>query len=556
MILNWPDTAYRDSVAAALEKSWEDEVTGLGFRAPPNDGGDPDGGGGNSLYDVYLQNCSGYYGYTQGSYTVPSTPRSDCTSWIVIDNDYAGFGYPDPTDPMKVTVAHEFCHACQFSSNCWADLWYMECTSVWAEDVVFDDINDYRGYIPYYLNYPYASIEWQDGSGLRMYGSCVWNFFLTEAVATGIVPAIWSRLEYTSNETSAFDYCLGLEGTCLEDAYSEYAVWNWFTDTRDDGAHYDEGADWPLVPTQRVYSSYPVVAGSPPLSYRPDHLAWNYIQFSNPGGADEALSIAYSGPLPTACASHVFVNTNTSEDLKSEYCEVAVDGTGHGNGTVFDWYEMSLAAVVVVNASTNQNDMNYTLDVDTCTPVAGSVYAVADRNSVTLRWTLARPGDVVSLQILRQTGGSDFEPLNDIPLEPVSPGSFVDTDVRPGEELRYRLVATLWDGSTDLVGPGEVSVRIDGQMGLAMSPPAPNPFSQRVNLEFSLPDGGARARLLVHDVAGRLVATLEDGWLAEGRHSASWDGRDERGRAVASGVYFCTLELPDAVVARKVMLLR
>ena len=61
--------AYLDSIAVAVENVWDGEVTTMGFRAPPPDGGDPDGGGGNSLYDVYVQQLgTGLYGYCQGSY--------------------------------------------------------------------------------------------------------------------------------------------------------------------------------------------------------------------------------------------------------------------------------------------------------------------------------------------------------------------------------------------------------------------------------------------------------------------------------------------------------
>jgi len=557
MILGWPDTAYRDSIAVAVERAWSQEVTSLGFRAPPNDGNDPDGGGGNSLYDVYLQNCSGYYGYCEGSYTVPSTPRTDCTSFIVIDNDYAGFGYPDPTDPMKVTVAHEFCHACQFSSNYDVDTWYMECTSVWAEDMVYDDINDYRGYLSYYLNYPYHSLEWQDITGLRMYGSCVWNFFLTEHVAGDIVPGIWARLESTTDAYAAFDYCLGLEGTTLEETYKTYAVWNWFTDTRDDGLHYDEGAYWPLVAAQRTYTSYPVIGGGPPPLRRPDHMAWNYIHLDNPGGPEDILDVSYDGPSPSTIESYVCLNATAAGGNTSEQGELTIDAEGNGSTTVHGWDGMERVAVVVVNASTTEDNMDYSIDVDRSTPVDDSFYADAlDSRQVTLRWTLASPELVESLDVLRRTAAdAEYSRLNDHPLAPDSPGSFVDTDVYPGEELWYELVAILRDGREEIVGGGPVSVRVQGTLGLALLPPRPNPFAGSTSLEFTLPSPGAFARVAVYDVAGRLAKVLFDGPLGAGRHECVWDGTDARGRPVAAGVYFVTLEVPGGLVSQKVMVL-
>jgi flagellar hook assembly protein FlgD len=54
---------------------------------------------------------------------------------------------------------------------------------------------------------------------------------------------------------------------------------------------------------------------------------------------------------------------------------------------------------------------------------------------------------------------------------------------------------------------------------------------------LDLPEDSS-VRLQVTDVNGRTVRTLVDGGVPAGRHYIGWDGRDERGREVASGVYF------------------
>jgi hypothetical protein len=559
MILGWPDTSYRDAVAAAAENSWTEEVSNMGFRQPPDDSSDPDGGGGSSHYDIYVQNLgSGFYGWCSTSYTVPSTPRTDATSYISIDNDYAGFGYPDATDPMKVTVAHEFCHACQFSSNYLVPSWYAECTSVWSEDEVYDSINDYLFYLPYYFNYPYASIEWNDGTGARIYGSCVWNIFISEAVAATLVPDVWARLESTSDEFAALDYCLGLEGSSLEEAFGTFAVWNWFTGSRNDGAHYSEGATWPLVSPQATYGMYPVVDGGPSPGYYPDHLAWNYVHLNNPGFSEDALDVAYDGPAPGVTPNRAFVNLKTTGGATSEHGELTLDMMGQGVTTITDWDDFGTIAVVIVNTSTGADNMTYTVDADKYSPVAGSFYAaVNSAEAVTLRWTLADPWEILSLDVLRSTdGGVEYERLNTAPLAPATPGSYVDTDVRPGEELWYKLVATLTDGSEDVVSPGVAYARIDGTLGLSLSPPMPNPFGEAASFEFTVPQNGGLVTLTVYDVAGRAVRTLVSGSPGRGRHTSMWDGADDRGHAVAAGVYFVTLEVPGGVVAQKAMLLR
>jgi hypothetical protein len=68
----------------------------------------------------------------------------------------------------------------------------------------------------------------------------------------------------------------------------------------------------------------------------------------------------------------------------------------------------------------------------------------------------------------------------------------------------------------------------------------PNPFSTGTRVEFNLPDAGT-ARINVYDVQGRRVRTIHDGVMAAGSHEVSWDGTDDAGRRLASGVYWITL---------------
>jgi hypothetical protein len=68
----------------------------------------------------------------------------------------------------------------------------------------------------------------------------------------------------------------------------------------------------------------------------------------------------------------------------------------------------------------------------------------------------------------------------------------------------------------------------------------PNPFNPVTDIKFSLPRS-ARVDLRVYDVSGRLVRTLRTGELTAGPHSERWDGRDESGLGVASGIYFARL---------------
>jgi len=89
----------------------------------------------------------------------------------------------------------------------------------------------------------------------------------------------------------------------------------------------------------------------------------------------------------------------------------------------------------------------------------------------------------------------------------------------------------------------------------ALLPAVPNPFNPATTIRFTLPRP-ARARVLIFDVSGGLVRSLADGVFPAGPHLVRWDGRDDRGRNLASGAYFYRLEADGTLAARKLILLR
>lgn len=92
----------------------------------------------------------------------------------------------------------------------------------------------------------------------------------------------------------------------------------------------------------------------------------------------------------------------------------------------------------------------------------------------------------------------------------------------------------------------------------ALLPNVPNPFARSTLIRFSIPSS-AEVDLKIYDVRGRLVRTLVGpgtGLLDPGIHSVEWKGRDDRGRQVASGVYFYKLEAGGRTASRKLILLR
>ncbi len=84
----------------------------------------------------------------------------------------------------------------------------------------------------------------------------------------------------------------------------------------------------------------------------------------------------------------------------------------------------------------------------------------------------------------------------------------------------------------------------------------PNPCNPSTRIAYSMSRAGS-VTLRVYDVAGRLVRTLvDDDHSPAGRAEVAWDGRDDRGASVASGVYFYRLEAGSFVSTRKMVLLK
>jgi len=82
----------------------------------------------------------------------------------------------------------------------------------------------------------------------------------------------------------------------------------------------------------------------------------------------------------------------------------------------------------------------------------------------------------------------------------------------------------------------------------------PNPFASETFIEYRLA-GPSTVALSVYGLTGRRVATLVAGRQGAGRHRVVWDGRDEQGRRVASGVYLYTLEVDGGSTTQTMILI-
>ncbi len=91
--------------------------------------------------------------------------------------------------------------------------------------------------------------------------------------------------------------------------------------------------------------------------------------------------------------------------------------------------------------------------------------------------------------------------------------------------------------------------------GFVLNQNSPNPFNPSTVISYQLP-ANSHATLRIFNLLGQEVRTLVNGLQTAGEHEVTWDGKDNGGRAVASGVYLYRLEAGGQVKTRKLMLLK
>jgi hypothetical protein len=161
------------------------------------------------------------------------------------------------------------------------------------------------------------------------------------------------------------------------------------------------------------------------------------------------------------------------------------------------------------------------------------------------------PGQVVEL---RADGVASFVGQDVVLVDPMTGRAYdlqahSTVKVRPAaKEMKLKLLV----GSAAFVDRAQSAVV---PTTLQLLPNYPNPFRARTTLEFTLPKRGD-VRLEVYDVLGRRVRTLVDRSYDAGRHTVRWDGRNDTGQAVASGIYLGRLKVGDQRHVQRLVLVR
>jgi Family of unknown function (DUF6055) len=299
---------YVDRALATAENVWNQEVGTMGYRAPLSDAASTDHGPDGRL-DIYLNNLGpqSLYGYCTTDDPKVATLGDPGVSWdvsayCVVDNNYAEriFRNHTPIQNLKVTLAHEFFHAVQFSYDVGEDAWLMEGTATWMEDQVYTTINDNRQYLQNsQLKYPWVPLD-HSASCCFQYGSWIWFRFLSETMGAGVIQQIWDRADGATGgpddySTQAIRHVLADHHTTFRKKFASFAVWNKIPRQR-----YSEGKAG-RYPTPIGSGSFALGAmhtSTGWLAVKLRHMSSIYVTFK-PGRSDGPrghLTVQFDGP--------------------------------------------------------------------------------------------------------------------------------------------------------------------------------------------------------------------------------------------------------------------
>ncbi len=258
---------YLEFVAKSFDRAWAIEIDSLGFKPPPDANGNP-----KSVYDVYCQNLAGQelYGYTYFDPTqdIPGLPGLNYTSDVYISTQFTFVVYEGvdaiTRDSMAiaVTAAHEFNHALQLGYRIWGtvtsegqinlpDLWFIESTATYMEEVVANEVNDYYQYLPEFFATTNLSITHTADPQMylnRLYGEAIWFIQLGEEWGPEIVQYFWDNiLEYPAAQ--AMREFFVQQGSSLTAAIQTMGEWRYYCGKNAiRGRYFPEAEAYPTPP--------------------------------------------------------------------------------------------------------------------------------------------------------------------------------------------------------------------------------------------------------------------------------------------------------------------
>lgn len=212
-------------------------------------------------------------------------------------------------------------------------------------------------------------------------------------------------------------------------------------------------------------------------------------------------------------------------------------------------------------------EFSATWDVPVAAELARFAGSVIADDKVLLEWSAASQSNNLGWEVYRSLDEVVFERVGELvqghgTTEEFRSYGFVDTQLPTADVLYYYLKQIDLDGTTSrsntvqvLVSPTAIAAQIIPTV-TALQQNYPNPFNPETTISFDLSED-AVVNLTIYDITGQVVRTLINGEHASvGAYKKAWDGMNDQGFKVGSGVYFYRLKAGKFVAEKKMTLLQ
>ncbi|MBX7152636.1 T9SS type A sorting domain-containing protein [bacterium] len=184
-------------------------------------------------------------------------------------------------------------------------------------------------------------------------------------------------------------------------------------------------------------------------------------------------------------------------------------------------------------------------------------YEMEKLGQVKLQWKTESEVDNAYWLVQRKKGNADFETIANIKGQGSKTSAtmyeFVDLEIIAGDTLTYRLADVSYAGTITYHESKDVAVSMPSKFELLQN--YPNPFNPVTTIGYKLPQS-TKVSISVYNVLGQKVRDLVREVKDAGTHRVVWDGRNDAGVQVASGIYIYRLEAGQFRTTRKMFFIK